>query len=134
MVDVLRSITVKDYMAKDLITFSPEMDVMDAIDTMVKRRISGAPVVDGHGNIVGILSEKDCMQVALNASYYEERGGKVMTYMKKDVQAVEADMSIVELAQMFIKSPMRRYPVVQDNRLVGQISRRDVLKALEKIW
>ncbi|OOY41787.1 hypothetical protein BOV91_09625 [Solemya velum gill symbiont] len=110
--EVLRALTVKQYMARDIVTFKPDTGVMDAIHTLITRRVSGAPVVDDHGNVVGILSEKDCMQVMLNACYHEELGG----------------------AEMFNSSPVRRFPVVHDNSLVGQISRRDVLRALEKIW
>ncbi|OOY59923.1 CBS domain-containing protein [Solemya velum gill symbiont] len=132
--EVLRALTVKQYMARDIVTFKPDTGVMDAIHTLITRRVSGAPVVDDHGNVVSILSEKDCMQVMLNACYHEELGGKVSEYMKTDVQAIEAETSIVEAAEMFNSSPVRRFPVVDDNSLVGQISRRDVLRALEKIW
>lgn len=74
------------------------------------------------------------MRVALNAGYHEEYGGHVDEYMSKDVRTVEANASILELAQRFIDGPYRRFPVVDDARLVGQISRRDVLRALENLW
>ena len=69
-----KSVSVKDYMAKSLITFSPDMGVLKAIQTLVEAEISGAPVVDSHGNVVGVLSEKDCLKVALDASYHGEWG------------------------------------------------------------
>ena len=131
---MLHSISVKDYMAGDLITFNPEMDVLDAIHLLLQHRISGAPVIDNLGNIVGLLSEKDCIKVALTASYYEERGGKVAEFMSSNVKTVDANASLVDVAEMFLNEPFRRYPVVDDNRLVGQISRRDVLRALEALW
>ena len=131
---LLPSLTVKQFMARDVVTFKPDMSVMDAIHMLITRRVSGAPVVDDHGNVIGILSEKDCMPVMLNASYHEELGGKVSEYMNADVQAIEADTSIVDAAELFNSAPVRRFPVVEDNSLVGQISRRDVLRALEKIW
>ena len=131
---MLHAISVKDYMVGDLITFKPDMDVLDAIHLLLEHRISGAPVVDNLGNIVGMLSEVDCIQVALTSSYYEEKGGKVEEYMSKTVKTVDADTSLVDVAEMFLKDPYRRYPVVDDNRLVGQISRRDVLRALEELW
>lgn len=125
----MKSIEVKDYMVASLVTFSPSMDVMEAIDVLVQNRISGAPVVDDHGNLVGLLSEKDCMKVAIQASYYEELGGRVEDYMSKKVITVESESSVLDLAKMFLEKGPRRYPVVEDNRLVGQISRRDVLRA-----
>ena len=117
-------------MSASLVTFAPDMDVMNAIDILVNHRISGAPVVDERGNLVGLLSEKDCMKVAVQAGYYEELGGRVADYMTHEVITVEAESSVLEVAKLFMESGPRRYPVVEDNRLVGQISRRDVLKAL----
>jgi CBS domain-containing protein len=124
---------VKDYMARTLVTFKPEMDVLDAVHILVEKRIAGAPVVDDHGSLIGMLSELDCMRVALNAGYHGDWGGPVADYMTVDTKTVNAEMSIVDLAQVFVDSRFRRFPVTQNNRLVGQISRRDVLRALAKI-
>jgi len=126
-----KSCLVKDYMARTLVTFKPDTDVLDAVHTLVERRIAGAPVVDDEGNLVGMLSELDCMRVALNAGYHQHWGGPVSEVMTTDTQTVDADMNIVDLAQLFVNSRFRRFPVVSDNRLVGQISRRDVLRALQ---
>lgn len=131
---MLHKISVKDYMAANLVTFTPDMDVLSAIHILIEKGISGSPVVDRTGNIVGLLSEKDCLKVALNAGYYEEWGGKVEEYMSRTVTTVEEDLSILEVAKMFLDASYKRYPVVDaSNRLVGQISRRDVLRALEAI-
>ncbi len=127
---MIQSIEVKDYMSASLVTFTPDMDVMNAIDVLVKNRISGAPVVDDRGNLIGLLSEKDCMKVAIQAGYYEQLGGRVEDYMTKQVVTVEAESSVLEVAKLFMEKGPRRYPVVEDNRLVGQISRRDVLRSL----
>jgi CBS domain-containing protein len=129
----VKAATVKDYMSGKLVTFSPQMDVLDAIHELVQRRIAGAPVVDDHGNLVGMLSEFDCMQVVLAASYHGEPGGPVSDLMVADVKTVDAGMSIVDLAELFIATGYRRFPVLKDNRLIGQISRRDVLRALVEI-
>ena len=132
---MLKKITVKDYMAANLISFTPDMDILDAINELVAKKISGATVVDQHGNLVGVLSERDCMKVALNASYHEEMGGQVESFMTKEVKTVQDDTSIVEMAELFYSNPIRRYAVVNhENRLVGQISRRDVLRALQTLW
>ena len=130
---MLRSIKVSDYMAASLVTFKPDMEMRLAISLLVEKRISGAPVVDDHGNLVGVLSEQDCMKVALSAGYFDDYAGQVKDYMSAKVTTIDADTSILALAQLFIDSPFRRYPVMQNNRLVGQISRRDVLRALEAI-
>ncbi|HKL62337.1 MAG TPA: CBS domain-containing protein [Woeseiaceae bacterium] len=129
----LRSVLVKDWMAANLVTLKPDMDVMDAVAKLVEARIAGAPVVDHHGNMVGMLSEFDCMKVALDSTYHGEWGGRVSEFMTKDVITVPADMSIIDVARRFQESRLRRFPVMDDTRLVGQISRRDVLRALMSI-
>lgn len=129
----LKSSLVKDYMTRTLVTFKPDMDVLDAVHELVKHRIAGAPVVDDVGSLVGVLSELDCLKIALNAGYHGNWGGPVSDFMSRDVTTVDAQMSIIDLAQQFLDSGFRRFPVMQDNRLVGQISRRDALRALEKL-
>jgi CBS domain-containing protein len=126
-----KSCLVKDYMTRSVITFRPDTDVLDAVHDLVENRIAGAPVVDAAGNLVGMLSELDCMKVALQAGYHGHWGGPVAEFMTTDTQTVDAEMSIVDLAQHFVDTRFRRFPVVDGNRLVGQISRRDVLRALE---
>ena len=126
-----KSVVVKDYMAKTLVTFKPDTDVLDAVHDLVKHRIAGAPVVDDAGNLVGMLSELDCLNVALHAGYHGDWGGPVSDYMSDGVKTVDGEMSIIDLAQLFLDSKFRRFPVVERNRLIGQISRRDVLRALE---
>jgi CBS domain-containing protein len=128
---MLSSISVKDYMTAKPVTFTTDMDVLDAIHLLIEREISGAPVVDKLGNVVGILSERDCLKVALNASYYAEKGGKVSEFMSQDVKTVDVNASLVDIAQMFLSAPFKRYPVMRDGELVGQISRSDILKALQ---
>ena len=129
----LKSALVKDYMTGRLVTFSPDTDVLDAIHELVMHGISGAPVVDDYGSLVGILSELDCMKIALTAGYHGDMGGPVSEYMTSATETVDASMSIIDLAQQFLDSGYRRYPVMQDNRLVGQISRRDILRALGEL-
>jgi len=129
----LKSGLVKDYMARTLVTFKPDMDVLEAVHDLVKHRIAGAPVVDDSGNLVGVLSELDCLKVTLNAGYHGNWGGPVADFMSYDAKTVDAEMSIIDLAQQFLDSGFRRFPVMQDNRLVGQISRRDVLRALAQL-
>lgn len=130
---ISKSVLVKDYMARTLVTFKADTDVLDAVHVLVKNRIAGAPVVDDSGTLIGMLSELDCMKVALHAGYHGDWGGPVSDYMSDGVQTVDAEMSIVDLAQLFLDTTYRRFPVVDKNRLIGQISRRDVLRALEHL-
>ena len=127
----LKSILVKDYMSRTLVKFNPKTSVLDAVHTLVEHRIAGAPVVDDAGNLVGMLSELDCLKVAMQAGYHGSYGGPVSEYMSHNVETVNGDMSIVDLAQKFLDTRFRRFPVTDNNRLIGQISRRDVLRALQ---
>ena len=129
-----RSRSARDYMSSNLITFTPEMDIHRAMKLLLKHRISGAPVLGKHGVLVGILSKKDCLKVAFGASYHKEWGGRVADYMSGDVQTIDVDTDIVEVALIFLRGPYRRFPVMANDRLVGQISRHDVLQALEDLW
>lgn len=124
--------SVKDYMAKDLVTFSPETNVLSAIRTLLRHKISGAPVVDDNNQIVGMISEKDCLQTFLGSSYYNEMGALVSEIMTSPVITVDANASIVEVAEKFLKNNYRRFPVLEQGELIGQISRRDILKAIKK--
>lgn len=129
----LQHVTAKDFMCANLVTFSPDMDVLTAIQLLLENGISAAPVLDRLGNLIGILSEKDCMKVALNAGYHGEWGGKVSEFMSAQVVAVDADESILEVAKRFIDKPFKRYPVVRDNEVIGHISRADVLRAIDSM-
>ncbi len=125
---------IGDYMVSELVTLAPEMEINRAMKMLLDRAVSGAPVIDGKGELVGVLSQKDCLKAALNASYYQEWGGAVADYMSTVVETLEADMDIVEAAERFLASNYRRFPVMLEGRMVGQISRADLLQALVDNW
>lgn len=125
---------VDAYMATNLITFAPADDIHAAAKVLLDKSISGAPVVDENGNLVGMLSQKDCFKMAFSSSYHQDWGGRVSDYMSRDVATIDVGTDIVKVAKIFLKSPFRRFPVMSNGRLVGLISRRDVLKALEELW
>ena len=124
----MKSLKLRDNMAVELITFTPRSSVLDAMSLFLERGISGAPVVDD-GVLVGVLSEVDLIEVVVQDSYYNENVGIVADFMQSEVEWVEPDMDIFTLAQRFTKRHRRRYPVLENGQLVGQISRRDVLRA-----
>lgn len=125
----MKSVKVADYMSRRLITFTPETNVVEAMGTLIDHGISGAPVVDGDGELVGVLSEVDVLAIVIQDSYYDESAGIVADYMQTSVDVVEPDSDIYSLAERFHREHRRRYPVVKNGKLVGQISRRDVLRA-----
>lgn len=117
-------------MTSDPLVLRPEMSVLDAIGELVSHRVSGAPVVDSVGDVVGVLTERDCVEVVLQATYHDEPGGRVEEFMTRDPETVDASASLVDVAQRFTETPYRRFPVLDDGRLVGLIARRDVLRAV----
>lgn len=121
---------VADIMATELVTFSPDTIIHKAIQVLLDKRLSGAPVVDDTNRLVGMLSKKDCLRVVLSSSYHQDWGGTVREFMSPDVVTLDADTDLVSAAEFFLDSNFRRFPVLRDGRPVGQISRTDVLRAL----
>ena len=127
--------TASDYMTTNVITFKADLEITDVTETIINRKISGAPVVNNEGEIIGIITEKDCLRVIYDEKYHNlfPNQGKVTNYMSKKVITVDYNIKIYELASLFMKSNFRRYPVLENGKMVGVISRRDVLKACKKI-
>jgi len=126
----LSAYTVSDYMTTSLVTFKPDTDVMSAIGQLVKQGHSGAPVVDDAGLLVGMLSEKDCLKVAVVANYEGVSPGVVRDFMSTQVAALSPELTLLDAATRFLDAPYKRFPVVESGRLVGQISRSDILRAI----
>ena len=97
----------------------------------IRHRISGGPVVDETGNLVGVISEADCMKEISDSRYFNMPilDKSVAHFMTEKVDTVASDMSVFDAAALFSKSSRRRYPVMENDRLVGQVSRKDVVIA-----
>ena len=121
---------VRTYMITRLITLKENMDVYFAIGLLLKNNISGAPVIDNNNTLCGILSEKDCLRIFANGSFYDMPGGPVSHFMTKVVSTVNPSTDLFSVADKFLQHNFRRMPVVEGKKLVGQISRRDVLRAI----
>lgn len=124
---------VRHHMNPNFLTLKADQDIHEVISQLNKQRIFGAPVVDNVGNLIGIISGTDCIRAAIKAGFHTEWRGKVADFMTTDVVTVEADNSILRVADMFLESNYRRFPVLDDNRVIGQIGREDVLKAVEAL-
>jgi CBS domain-containing protein len=122
--------TVADIMVTRLVTFMPDTNIHEAIRVLLDKRISGAPVVDADGSLVGMLSKKDCLKIVFSSQYHDDRGGPVRDFMSTPVETLDASQDLVSVAQLFLDSHFRRFPVLRDGKLVGQVSRADILKVL----
>lgn len=130
---MLQSLLVKDYMIGDHLAFTPSTNLLRAVHKLLEHKLSGAPVVDDNNRLIGFISEKDCLKAALDASYFRREEGMVQDFMSKDVVSISADASLIDAIQTFISTHLRCLPVVEGARLVGQISRHDILKGLETL-
>lgn len=127
-------LTVADIMTSQLVIFTPEQSIHEVMRAFIKHRISGGPVVDESGKLVGVISEADCMREISDSRYFNLPilDKSVAHFMTKEVDTIDANTSVFDTASLFSKSSRRRYPVMENNRLVGQVSRKDiVIAALE---
>ncbi len=129
--------SVTNYMVSvaNLITFSPDQTIQEVIDIIITKGISGAPVLDKDRKLVGIISEKDCLRIIVDQAYHNlpTSDRKVSDYMTAKVKTLSPNSDVVEAANEFLNSPIRRLPIVEDGKLIGQVSRRDILKASKNI-
>jgi CBS domain-containing protein len=126
--------SISKFMTRELITFKPDEDIWEVIKVIVNSKISGAPVVDSKGKLIGMLSEADCIKVILEIHDNRPGGnGVVADYMNREVRTVTADKTLMEVAYAFTHHSYKRFPVLEDGKLVGQISRSDILRAISKL-
>lgn len=127
----MESLKAKDYMQTRPITFGADMMVQSAVAKFLNSHQLGGPVVDALGHLVGWVSEQDCIAVMLKEAYYDEPMAQVRDVMRKEVLAVGPDTSILALAEMMMGQKPKIYPVVEDGRLLGVISRHNVMQAIQ---
>ncbi|MEQ8338869.1 MAG: CBS domain-containing protein [Cyclobacteriaceae bacterium] len=129
------SMIVADYMATRLVTFRPEQSMFDAVDLLIKHRISGGPVVNDDNELVGVLSEGDCLKEVVKGKYNNMLilSGQVSDHMATNVISIAPETNIFEAANMFLTRRLRRFPVVRGGKLIGQISQKDIMKAVLKM-
>ncbi|MEP5763789.1 MAG: CBS domain-containing protein [Halieaceae bacterium] len=128
---MLRSVELKDYMLTHPVTVNVDSDMGEAMKLIIDNKISGLCVVDSNGRLVGILSELDCLRAVLSASYNEGGIGMVREYMSaENLVVANPHEDITDVAQDMLNKNKRRRPVVEDGKLVGQITCRQLLSAV----
>ena len=126
----MRSIKVRDCMTQRVITLSPDIQIIEAIRILLQHDITAAPVLDKQGLVIGILSQTDCLQGTLVSSYYSEGGGVVREHMTTEVKAVSPDDDIISTYQHFMTHRAFRIPVVEEGKVVGMLSPKDLMSAV----
>lgn len=117
--------TAKTIMTTDVVSVGPETDIANAADMMERHRVSGLPVVDHQQRVLGVITEYDLLQSITNL----QMSGKVADFMTTNVTVVDQDTPLIALASLFTTTRVRRVPVTCDGRLVGVVSRRDLIFA-----
>ena len=126
---------VKEYMKECEVTFDKDMDIALAVERMLATHQSGGPVVDEQLKVIGFLSEQDCLQKMIESSYTGESTDTVASIMKTDTLVLTIENSIMGLAEQMTLPKPKVYPVVDENeKLIGIITRRDVLTALDEYF
>ena len=108
-----QAMAVSDYMSTRLITFSPDQHMHDVIEVLLKNKVSGGPVVDEEGKLVGVVSEGDCMKEVVRGKYNNmpNLSGNVSDHMTSDVISISPETNIFDAARMFLEKRIRRFPV-----------------------
>lgn len=124
-------ICVSDYMTRDLITFREDQTVFEVMELFLHHHISGGCVVNEKNDLLGVISEGDCIKHISDSRYYNMPidDNLVKQRMTCNVETIDADMNVLDAAKKFIECKFRRFPIVKNGKLVGQISQRDVLRA-----
>jgi CBS domain-containing protein len=128
---MLRSVDLSDHMQKNPAVVYADAGLFDAIRMITSHRLSGVCVVDHENNLVGVLSEIDCLRAIVGATYNDDNDvGTVGEHMTADVKCAQLHDNIVEVAKDMLQCGHRRRPVVKDGKLVGQITCRRLLSAV----
>ena len=126
-----KTLLVEDIMSRNLIVFKPNETIHEVMSKFIKYRISGGPVVNEKGDLIGVISEADCMKEVSESRYFNLPilDKTVSKFMTRKVDTIEASKTIFEAASYFFKTSRRRFPVLDKEKLVGQISRKDIVIA-----
>ncbi len=131
-----RILTARDLMTTNLLTFHPEQPLLDAMNRLLARGVSGGPVVDASGAVVGVLSERDCLRMLASDEFYQgeqQDGALVRQFMGPAGRTVSPEMGAYAMTHYFLTEPLGRLLVIEGGRLLGQVSPRDVLRGVEQM-
>ena len=122
---------VRDYMSTKLITFKVDQKIEEVIDALIKYKISGGPVVNDKNELIGVISEGDCIKHISESRYYNMpmENTTIEKHIARNVDTIDGNMNIFDAATKFLESKHRRFPIVENGKLVGLISQKDILKA-----
>jgi CBS domain-containing protein len=122
---------VAEIMTRVVVTIKPDMRLTDAIKIMLKHNVSAVPVVDAQQDLIGIITEYDIMNFAFSGHAAETTVAEVMI---RDVVTFTPDTDIETLVNFCAKRRMHRVPIVEGKKVVGMVSRRDILREIDRLY
>lgn len=130
---MLQSVDLRDYMITGPIKVKEDANLFEAMRAIIDNKVSGVCVINESKALVGVLSEMDCLAAVLNATYNNVGVGTVSEYMtRENIVVAHPNDDIIDVAQDMLLKKHRRRPVVEDGILVGQVSCRQLLTAVNK--
>jgi len=124
----------KDIMERGVVTIGPETGADAAMEIMLREEVSGLPVVDAQGKLIGVVTEKDMLQTVYDKLFGQApRAKTVADLMTREVKTFDDEASVLEIAECLIHSTFRRVPILHGGKLVGVVSRPDVIRAILKM-
>jgi CBS domain-containing protein len=124
--------TVREHMDNTVHTLKPETPILDGVDFLLQHRVTGAPVVDDEGRLLGLLSERDCLKLMSRGVDGNVPRGSVADFMTTEITSIPPEMDIYYCAGLFLTNTMRRLPVVENGKLIGAITRFDILRVIQE--
>ncbi|WP_164848212.1 CBS domain-containing protein [Halobacteriovorax sp. HLS] len=125
--------SIRDHMSKAFITLSKDITISEASTSLLKMNLTGAPVVGDKGELIGFLSEKDCLKFSLDSKYYNHTPSSVEHFMSRTVMTISPSDTLLHVVELFLKNNFQIYPVVEEQRVVGVVSRKMILEAVTKM-
>lgn len=123
---------IRDYMDKVVPTLPVDTGILEAVDFLLDKHVTGAPVVDASGAVVGIITEKDCLRLLSTGLGADVPHGTVRDFMTTKVDSIPPDMNVYFAAGLFLKANYRRLLVMEHGKLVGAITRFDILRVIQQ--
>lgn len=128
---MLKTLKLREHLIPHPATVRPDQDVMEAMNLIIDNKISGVCVVDEQGNLIGILSELDCLRAGVGGIYNDRGLGRVRDFMaSENLIVAHPEEDIIDVAQDMLDKNKRRRPVVENGKLIGQVTCRQLLKAI----